>query len=212
MQMAPPTPPSQPASLPVLVISILHRFLPPFQSLCQATGRTTLTGAPPLPPNSGAAAGQGAGGSGKAQRRWLPQPLFLILQSRLPPLPRCARMAAGAAEVCVTGETVSGPRCSRGHVLSQGRREGCPPTAVQESPREEGELSTEPGGTGPGVLPASRDPPQNRGESCRPLRTHEGFGVGEQPFARVCCLPKGWSRGGGREPAAAGLTFAAQRG
>lgn len=182
MQMAPPTPPSQPASLPVLVISILHRFLPPFQSLCQATGRTTLTGAPPLPPNSGAAAGQGAGGSGKAQRRWLPPPLFLILQSRLPPLPRCARMAAGAAEVCVTGETVSGPRCSRGHVLSQGRREGCPPTAVQESPREEGELSTEPGGTGPGVLPASRDPPRTEGNHAGPSVPMRGSGWGSSPL------------------------------
>lgn len=200
MQMAPPTPPSQPASLPVLVISILHRFLPPFQSLCQATGRTTLTGAPPLPPNSGAAAGQGAGGSGKAQRRWLPQPLFLILQSRLPPLPRCARMAAGAAEVCVTGETVSGPRCSRGHVLSQGRREGCPPTAVQESPREEGELSTEPGGTGPGVLPASRDPPRTEGSHAGPSVPMRGSGWGSSPLPGSAVFLKDGAEEGGVSP------------
>ena len=195
MQMAPPTPPSQPASLPVLVISILHRFLPPFQSLCQATGRTTLTGAPPLPPNSGAAAGQGAGGSGKAQRRWLPQPLFLILQSRLPPLPRCARMAAGAAEVCVTGATGG---------VSPHRSPGIPTRGGGAVHRAWGHR--------PRGAARFKRPPQNRGESCGPLGTHEGFGVGKQPFARVCCLPKGWSRGGGREPAAAGLTFAAQRG
>lgn len=130
MQMAPPTPPRQPASLPVLVISVLHRRLPPFQSLCQAKGRTTLTGAPPP---QGRRQGKGPEAPGRLRGAGSPHPLFLILQSRLPPLPRCARMAAGAAEVCVTGETVSGPRCPRGHVLSQGRREGCPPTAVQES-------------------------------------------------------------------------------
>lgn len=67
-------------------------------------------------------------------------------------------------------------------------------------------------GHGPRGAARFRRPPQNQGESCRPLGTHGGFGVGEQPFALVCCLPKGWSRGGGREPAAAGLTFAAQRG
>lgn len=122
MQMAPPTPPRQPASLPVLVISVLHRLLPPFQSLCQAKGRTTLTGAPP--PTQGRRQGKGPAAWGRLRGARSPHPLFLILQSRLPPLPRCSRMAAGAAEVCVTGETVSGPRCSRVYVLSQGRREG----------------------------------------------------------------------------------------
>lgn len=210
MQMAPPTPPRQPASLPVLVISVLHRLLPPFQSLCQAKGRTTLTGAPP--PHPGAAAGQGAGGSGKAQRRWLPLPP-LPHPAVAPPPSSALRTDGGRSRrgVCDGGDCIWSPML-KGPCPLPGTTGGVTPHRSPGIPMRVGEAVHRTWGHGPRGAARFKRPPQNRGESCRPLGTHGGVGVGEQPFAQVCCLPKGWSGGGGREPAAAGLTSAAQRG
>lgn len=125
MQMAPP-PSSPPSCLPVLVISALRRLLPPLQFLCQAKGRTTLTGAPH--PHPGAAAGQGAGCSVKDPPPTHPaaraSPFFRAAHGwRLGPQ-RCVCVTAGGG--CVT--------CPGGYVFSQGQLGGVSPAKVQEFP------------------------------------------------------------------------------
>ena len=210
MQMAPPTPPRQPASLPVLVISVLHRLLPPFQSLCQATGRTTLTGAPPPQLRGG---GRARGRRLREGSEALAPPTPLPHPAVAPPPSSALRTDGGRSRrgVCDGGHCIWSPML-KGPCPLPGATGGESPHRSPGIPMRGGGAVHRAWGHGPRGAARFRRPPQNQGESCRPLGTHGGFGVGEQPFALVCCLPKGWSRGGGREPAAAGLTFAAQRG
>lgn len=150
-------PPSPPSCLPVLVISALRRLLPPLQFLCQAKGRTTLTGAPH--PHPGAAAGQGAGCSVKDPPPTHPaaraSPFFRAAHGwRLGPQ-RCVCVTAGGRLCDMPGGLCLLPGAIGG---------GCPLPRSRNS-REGRELSSvEPGGGGTalGTLPALRDPPPAR--------------------------------------------------
>lgn len=200
MQMAPPTPPRQPASLPVLVISVLHRLLPPFQSLCQAKGRTTLTGGPPHP--AGAAAGPGAGGSGEAQRRWLPPPP-LPHPAVAPPPSSALRTDGGRSRrgVCDGGDCIWSPM-PKGPCPLPGATGGVSPHRSPGIPMRGGGAVHRACGHGPRVLPASRDHPQNRGESCKPLGAHGGYGgeVVDSPLPGSAVFLKDGAEEGGVSP------------
>lgn len=129
------SPPSSPPScLPVLVISALRRLLPPLQFLCQAKGRTTLTGAPH--PHPGAAAGQGAGCSVKDPPPTHPaaraSPFFRAAHGwRLGPQ-RCVCVTAGGRLCDMPGGLCLLPGAIGGGVPCQGpgipvKGGSCPP-------------------------------------------------------------------------------------